>query len=176
MPEEQLIDFFLFYFNEDLAADLDILLDDVRKKVSRMLAAEELDIGLKCCLSDHFAEQYVNSLDNGVFQTNIEFSKKVSDPINLGMCMTKTMSNQFSFCNDSEIKIIKGKEYNYPKSDGTITYILNRDFDTVETEINFTAACKNSVRLWLKEIKIRSNFFVGVPVTCMLICLFYFKC
>ena len=51
-------------------------------------------------------------------------------------------------------------------------YILNRDFDTVETEINFTASCKNSVRLWLKEIKIRSNFFVDAPVTCTLICLF----
>ena len=107
MPGEQLIDFCLFYFNEDLAADLDILLDDGRKKVSRMLAAEERDIGLKCCLSDRFAEQYVNSLDNGVCQTDIEFSKKVSDPISLGMCMTKTMSNQFSFCNDFEIKIIK---------------------------------------------------------------------
>ena len=41
-----------------------------------MLDAEEVDIGHKCCLSDHFAEQYANSLDNGVCQTNIEFSKK----------------------------------------------------------------------------------------------------
>ena len=56
-----------------------------------MLDAEEVDIGRKCCLSDHFAEQYANSLDNGVCQTNIEFSKKVSDAISLGMCMAKTV-------------------------------------------------------------------------------------
>ena len=46
MPEQQLIPFCLVYFDEDLAADLDILLGDLRKKFSVCLMLKRLILAL----------------------------------------------------------------------------------------------------------------------------------
>ena len=52
----------------------------------------------------------------------------------------------------------KGKQFNYLRPNGTITYTVDRMCDFPEIEINFDGWYKASVQLWPKSTKTRSNF------------------
>ena len=71
------------------------------------------------------------------------------------------MGGCFSF-NRPSIEIIdempKGKQFDYLRSKGKITYTVNRMYDVPEIEINFNGWYRASVRLWQKSTKMSSNF------------------
>ena len=71
------------------------------------------------------------------------------------------MGGCFSF-NRPSIQIIddmpKGKQFDYLRSKGKITYTVNRMYDVPEIEINFNDWYRASVRLWPKSTKMSSNF------------------
>ena len=69
------------------------------------------------------------------------------------------MGSCFSF-NRSDIEIIDetpmGKQFDYLRPEGTITYTVNRMYDVPKIEINFDGLYEASVCLWPKSNKMRS--------------------
>lgn len=51
----------------------------------------------------------------------------------------------------------KGREYNYLRPEGTITYSIDRMYDVPETEIDFNGWYESTVQFWAKNSKMRLN-------------------
>ena len=71
------------------------------------------------------------------------------------------MGNCFS-SSDSNVKIIDqtppGERFDFLRSEGTITYTIDRMYDVPKIKISFTGWYENSVRLWPKNPRMRSHF------------------
>ena len=65
-------------------------------------------------------------------------------------------------CNEPRIKIIdkapEGENFDYLRQRGTITYKIDRTYNTPLIEIYFDGWFESSIRLWPKNNKMRSNF------------------
>ena len=65
-------------------------------------------------------------------------------------------------CNEPRIKIIRempeGKNFDYLRQKGTITYTIDRTYNIPLIELYFDGCFESSVCLWPKNNKMRSNF------------------
>ena len=76
----------------------------------------------------------------------------------MGCCLSFGNNNN----NKPRIEIIdetpKGKEFDYLRPEGKITYGIDTTYDVLRIEIDFNGWYVNSVRLWRKNKKVRPHF------------------
>ena len=57
-------------------------------------------------------------------------------------------------------QIPKGKEFDYLRPEGIITYSIDTNYDIPRIEIDFNGWYVSSVRLWPESKKVRSHFLM----------------